>query len=144
MFRSVGSRKNLVTIALALVAIGIEYYYSICDTSCSYLEGHLFGIKLEYIGIAYMAAIIVLAVFRQGLWLLLALSAGLGVEAYLVGFQVWYDTYCPYCLAFGAALVVQFLMHFDRNRKVLMFASFAATLILFAVFFKGSAIPTFS
>ena len=57
--------RNLITIALSLIGIGIMAYYDYCDTACSYLKGDIFGIDLKWVGMAYMTAIIVFAAFKQ-------------------------------------------------------------------------------
>ena len=54
MIPFIQSKKYILTIVLALIAMGIEFYYSICAGSCSYLKGDIFGIGLQYIGIAFM------------------------------------------------------------------------------------------
>lgn len=144
MIRFIQAKRYIITVILALIAIGIEYYYSTCETTCSYLRGDLFGIGLQYIGIGYMAAIIVLAVLKRDTFLLILLSAGVGVEIYLVGFQIRYDTYCLYCLAFAATLVLQFFVNCDWKRKKLIFASMAVALILFSVVFRGSVVPVYA
>ena len=113
MIRFIQSKRHILTIVLALIAIGIEFYYSICAGSCSYLNGDIFGIGLQYVGIAFMVCVIVLSILKKDLLLLALLSAGVGVEIYLVGFQIWHNTYCVYCLIFGGVLMVQFFINFD-------------------------------
>ncbi len=139
-----GRHKYILTIILALLAVGLEVYYSICGGSCSYLRGDLFGIDLQYIGIAYMAFIVLLSVMKKDLFLILTLSAGLGVEMYLVGFQVWHDAYCPYCLAFGGVLMMMFFLNMRKAQIKLASICAALSLILFALFFKGSATPSYA
>jgi protein-disulfide isomerase len=137
-------RLKAVTIVLALLAIGIEIYYSICEGVCSYLRGELFGIDLQYIGIAFMALIVLLSVMKQSLLLILALSAGVGVEVYLVGFQIFHNTYCPYCLAFGGILVVMFFLNIRKTEAKSVILCAAISLVLFALFFRGSATPAYA
>ena len=137
-------RRYAVNIVLALIAVGIEVYYSVCGGSCSYISGNLLGINLEYVGIAFMALIILLSILKKDLLLILALSTGVGVELYLIGFQVWYDTYCPYCLAFGGVLMVMFFLNMRKNEIKRAIICMAASLILFAIFFKGSATPVYA
>jgi hypothetical protein len=137
-------QRYLINIVLACLAIGLEIYYSICAGSCSYLRGTLLGIDLQYVGMAYMAFIILLSLFRKDMLLIILISAGVGIEFYLIGFQVWYDTYCPYCLAFAAIVFVLFILNFRRDRKALCAISMAAALILFSLFFKGSLTPSYT
>ena len=133
-----------ITIVLSLAAIGIEYFYSACETACSSLRGDIFGIELQYIGIGYMAALIALAILRQDVFLLILLSVGVGVEFYLVGFQIWHNTYCDYCLVFAGLLVLQFIVNFDRRKWKLILLPMAGALILFTIVFKGYAMPVYA
>ncbi|HOE17303.1 MAG TPA: thioredoxin domain-containing protein [Syntrophorhabdaceae bacterium] len=144
MIQFIRSKRYIITIILALAAIAIEYYYSICGDACSYLRGDIFGIPLQYIGIGYMAALIALAILKKDTLLIILLSAGVGIEAYLVGFQIWYATYCDYCLAFAAALVLQFIVNCDWKRKRLIVAAMVAALVLFSIVFRGSATPAYA
>jgi len=80
-------------------------YYDYCDTTCSYLQGDIFGIDLKWVGIAYMTVIIACAVFQQTSFVRALLAAGLGVEVHLYAFQIQNDVYCPFCLAFSAMLI---------------------------------------
>ena len=144
MIRFIQSKKYILTIVLALIAMGIEFYYSICAGSCSYLKGDIFGIGLQYIGIAFMVVSSLLSILKKDLLLLLLLSAGVGVEIYLVGFQIWHNTYCVYCLIFGGVLVVQFLINLDWKKKKMVFVVMAAALLIFPIFFHGSVTPVYA
>ncbi len=138
------SKKYALNIILALIAIGVEYYYSTCETACSYLKGDIFGIGLQYIGVVFMVVVIILSILKKDLLLLLLLSAGVGVEIYLVGFQVWYDKYCLYCLIFGGILMAQFFVNLDWQKKKMVFLVMAATLLIFPIFFHGSVAPVYA
>jgi thiol-disulfide isomerase/thioredoxin len=105
--------RNLITIILALTGIGIMMYYDYCDTSCSYLKGDIFGIDLKWVGMAYMGAVIALAIFRQSAFLRALLAAGLGVEVHLYAFQVQNNVYCPFCLAFSVVLIAAFIVNYE-------------------------------
>jgi len=72
------------------------------------------------------------------------LSAGVGVEIVLVAFQVRHHVYCPYCLAFAAVILLLFIVNFDGTKKGLIVGSVALGFFLFALFFKGSVIPTYA
>ena len=136
--------KYIVNIVLACLAVGLEVYYSICGGSCSYLKGDIFGINLEYVGIAYMACLVLLSILKRDTLLIMLISAGVGIEFYLIGFQVWHNTYCPYCLAFAAVVFILFFLNFKRDRKALCIISMALALVLFSIFFKGSLTPSYS
>jgi uncharacterized membrane protein len=138
------SKKYITNILLACTAVALEVYSSICGGSCSYLKGDLFRIPLQYIGIAYMACIVFFSILKWDRLLLVLLSAGVGIEIYLIGFQIWHNTYCPYCLAFGGIIFLLFLLNIDRNRKKLSVISMGLALILFSIFFEGSVTPSYA
>jgi len=105
--------RRSITIALALIGIGLMMYYDYCDTACSYLKGDLWGIDLKWVGVDFMTAIIAFAVFRQTPLVRTLLAAGLGVEVPLYAFQIHNDVYCPFCLAFSALVVASFLINYE-------------------------------
>jgi thiol:disulfide interchange protein DsbA len=105
--------RDFITIALSLIGIGIMAYYDYCDTACSYLKGDIWGIDLKWVGIAYMAAIIIFAAFRQTPFVRALLAAGLGVEVHLYTFQVQNSVYCPFCLAFSIMLILSFIINYE-------------------------------
>jgi len=105
--------RNIITIILSAIGIGFMIYYNRCDTECRFLKGDLLGIDLKWVGIAYMAAIIIFAAFRQTSFVRALLAAGLGVEVYLYAFQIKNDVYCPFCLAFSTMVVLSFLANYE-------------------------------
>ncbi len=136
-------KKYIFTIILALAAIAVEFFYTICDSSCSYLKGNIFGIELQYIGISYMITIIIFSLFKGNTSLLFLLSSGFGIELYLIGFQIYYNTYCLYCLVFGTMLILQFLLFFNWKKKKLMISSIIYSIILFSIVFNGTITPSY-
>jgi hypothetical protein len=141
--KALQQKKYMINMALSAIAIGVIVFYSICGNSCSYLKGSILGIELQYIGIAFMAALIFLNVLRKDLLILVSLSAGIGVEIFLLGFQVVNNKYCPYCLVFGGIILAQFLFSFRRTNKWFAISSLIIGFALFASLFKGSAFPTY-
>jgi uncharacterized membrane protein len=103
-----------ITILLALTGIATMWYYSYCETSCSYLQGDIFGFDLQYIGIAYMLTIIILAAFRQMAYVRMLLASGIGVEIYLIFFQFKEDVYCSFCLAFAITVIMAFALNYEK------------------------------
>lgn len=138
------SKRHIINIVFACAAVALEIYYSICAGACSYLRGSILGVNLEYVGIAYMTAIILLSIVKKDDLLLVLLSAGVGIEFYLIGFQIWYNTYCPYCLAFAAIIFILFFLNAQRDRKMLSIAVMGLALILFSIFFRGSVAPSYA
>ena len=105
--------RNILTIVLAVIGIGIMAYYDYCDTTCSYLKGDIFGIDLKWVGMMFMAAVIVFAAFKQTPFVRALLAAGLGVEVHLYAFQIQNDVYCPFCLAFSVMLIASFIINYE-------------------------------
>ncbi len=140
----VRDKRYIINIAFAFIAIGLEIYYSMCAGACSYLEGTIFGIDLQYVGIAYMACLVLLSILKRDTLLLVLISAGVGIEFYLIGFQVWYNTYCAYCLAFAAVVFILFALNVKRDKKILCLVPMILALVLFAIFFRGSLAPSYS
>ncbi len=140
---SVSKHKYIINIVGALVAIALVFFYSICGDYCSYLKGTIFGIDLTYTGIAFMVLFIALNVIRRDALIVSLLAAGVGTEIYLVGFQFWHQTFCPYCLIFGALVVGLFAYNFQRRLMLPAGLLVAAGFLLFLIFFKGSVAITF-
>jgi hypothetical protein len=107
------NHSDIITVALAVIGVLLMLFYSVCDTACTYLKGDIFGIDLKHVGIAYMLAIIAFTFFRQIALVRILLAAGIGVEVYLVAFQLREDVFCPFCLAFGAVVVLAFVANYE-------------------------------
>jgi hypothetical protein len=138
-----GIKKHIINIALSVIGIGIILFYNICGGTCSYLRGGIFGIDLKYAGILYMIVFIVLNMLKWDFLVLLSASIALGIEAYLIGFQVSYRTFCPFCLAFGIIVVSQYILNFKWSEKWYMISCIIIGLLFFVFFFKGSVVPTY-
>lgn len=142
--------RKVLNISLPVLGIGLEIFYSICDTACSYLQGTLFGVDLVLVGILLMAALLVLNLpfparhrFFVDQSRAMLLSGALGGEVLLVRFQVVNDVFCSYCIAFGVLVLLLFMLNFRAMNRLLAAASFVAGLLLFHFFFEGSVMPLF-
>jgi hypothetical protein len=133
----------MTNIVLSVIAIGIIAFYDICGGSCSYLKGAIFGIDLKYAGILYMVALIVLNLLKWDFLVLPFVSMAFGVELYLIGFQITYKTFCPFCFAFGIIVISQFIFNFNWSRRWYMISCIIVGLLFCVFFFKGSVIPTY-
>jgi thiol:disulfide interchange protein DsbA len=114
LYRRIVSYRLALTIVLAVAGIVTMAYYVSCDTACSYLRGDLLGIDLKYVGVGYMALIILLALLKQADLLRMLVAAGIGVEVFLVSFQIAEDVFCPFCLTFGVLVVLMYLVNYER------------------------------
>ncbi len=114
----IGKYRNPITLILAAAGIALMVFYTVCDTSCSYLKGDIWGIDLKWIGIAFMAAVIICSLIRQTPLVRALLAGGLGVEAFLIAFQFKEDVFCPFCLAFGGIVAVAFAINYGVSPRV--------------------------
>jgi len=115
LYRFLTHYRLVITITLGLVGIGLMAFYAVCDTACSYLRGDIFGIDLKYVGVGYMAVIITLALLKQADLIRMLVSAGIGVEVFLISFQVSENVFCPFCLSFGIMVLVMYLINYERS-----------------------------
>ena len=136
--------KEKLNILLALAGIALVFVYAYCGDSCSYLKGSIFGIDLKYMGVLFMGTLIALGLFGLSDYRLFLLSAGVGAEAFLIGFQVANDVFCPYCLTFGAVLLLLFAINLDWSKRKLVALCALCGLLVFAAFFDGSVTPAFA
>jgi thiol:disulfide interchange protein DsbA len=136
--------KEKLNILLALAGIALVFVYAYCGDSCSYLKGSIFGIDLKYMGVLFMGTLIALGLFGRSDYRLFLLSAGVGAEAFLIGFQVANDVFCPYCLTFGAVLLLLFAINLDWSKRKLVALCALCGLLVFVAFFDGSVTPAFA
>jgi hypothetical protein len=144
MKKFLSRNKRPLTVLLSLIGMAITVSYFLCLGPCSYLKGDILGVDLKYLGIFYMAVILFLAWFRKPLLCLLLLSFGAGGEIFLVGYQVHSGVYCPYCLGFGATILLALAVNFERNRKALAALAAAAGLLFFLLLFSGATTPVYA
>ena len=137
------AKRYTINIILLLVGVGVVVFYTLCGDACTYLQGGIFGIDLQYLGMSYVIVLIVSNILKRDLIILMLLSAGIGAEFFLVGYQIVHNTYCPYCLVFTAIIVVQFLFNMNVSKKLLILVFIALGFLSFFIFFKGSAFPVY-
>ncbi len=125
-------------------------FYDVCDTACSSLQGTFLGLDLEWIGILFMVVLLLPALLSSSRRAVpvnhtrtLILSGALGGEVMLVRFQIFHDTYCPFCLVFGACILVLFVSNLAQMNRYLAWGAFLAGIAAFALFFEGSVIPLY-
>lgn len=138
------SKKRWINLIISLIGIGVVMFYNLCEESCSYLQGSIFGIEMKYFGLFYMGMLIAFNLLRRDLVLLSLLSFGVGAEIYLIGFQIVSGVYCYYCLGFGAVVVLLFLLNFTMSKKAVIGISIIVGFILFIVLFKGIVTPAYA
>lgn len=144
MRRIVLRKRHWINIGLPVIGIIIALLYSVCEDSCTYLQGSIFGVKLNYLGILFMGVLALSNLLKRNVIFLILLSFGIGAELYLVGFQIMNSVYCSYCLSFGAVIALLFALNFERSRKTFMTAALFFGFILFLVLFYGTATPVYA
>lgn len=144
MHRIVLQKKHWINIGLPVIGIVIALLYSICEESCTYLQGSIFGVKLNYLGILFMGVLALSNLLKRNVIFLILLSFGIGAELYLIGFQIMNSVYCSYCLSFGVVIFLLFALNFERARKTFVTAALFLGFIFFFVLFQGSATPVYA
>jgi hypothetical protein len=137
-----GVRRAINTM-LPIVILGDMIFYQFCLSSCSYLQGDILGLEMKYVGLLIPLPLIALALLKQDLLYLLALSFGLGGEFKLVSFQIQHGIYCPYCLLAGAIILFLFLANLNKTRKALTVSFVIIGFLFFQVFFRGAVTPSY-
>ena len=59
--------------------------------------------------------IIILAATGKMSYVRALLASGIGVEVYLVAFQLREDVFCPYCLTFASVIVISFILNHEKE-----------------------------
>ncbi|MCX5810323.1 MAG: hypothetical protein NTX36_13315 [Proteobacteria bacterium] len=141
---------KILNIVLPLAGITLMLVYEYCDTSCLYLKGTFMGIDLKWVGITYMIILFASAFSVRGSFDQMAahfrtilISAAVGVEFFLIGWQIANNTYCLFCLAFSACIFILFGLNFPSMNKKLMVVSILAALLGFILFFEGQVGPRY-
>jgi thiol-disulfide isomerase/thioredoxin len=142
--RILNLNRRAINITLSLAAIILVVLYSLCGDSCIYLQGTLLGLDLRCAGVAFMAIVMVMSFLKKELLLLSILAAGVGAETYLVGFQIYHGVYCPYCLLFGAILLILFIVNFRMLRVRQAALGFLGGFLVFLIFFEGMVTPVYA
>ena len=71
------------------------------------------------------------------------ISAAVGAEFFLIGWQIVKNTYCPFCLASSACIFIVFGINFTSMNKKLMVISILVALLGFTLFFEGQVGPSY-
>ena len=137
-------RRGLLTRVLGVLGAGVILFYISCEDSCRYLKGSLWGIDLKYLGLFFLAVVLLLNSLKKDTLCLILLSFGLGGEIYLLGYQAINATYCPFCLAFGAVLIIMYFVNFDRTKIAHAAIGVLAGFIFFFFSFTGSLTPAYA
>lgn len=144
--------RRIANVIVPLFAAVTVYGNLVCDTGCTYLHGALFGVDLNYLGLLLAAAILLFSlplksgqyrdVSRHARTNLLSMAVGGG--AVLLHFQAANQIFCFFCLLYGALVFLLFLLNLNRTNRGALAASFFAGVLIFSLFFEGSALPLYS
>jgi len=105
-------------LSLMILGLALMVYYITCEDACAYLKGDILGVDLKYVGVVFLLAMGSLALLRQWSFLRAHLAGSLGVELYLIGFQIQQNVYCPYCLALAALVVAAFIVNYEKPETI--------------------------
>jgi hypothetical protein len=143
--------SKILNIVLPLIGITLMLVYEYCDTSCLYLKGTFMGIDLKWVGIIYMIVLFASTFSVRGSFDKMAvhfrtilISAAVGVEFFLIGWQIVKNTYCPFGRAFSACVFILFGINFTSMNKKLMVVSILVALLGFTLFFEGQVGPRYN
>ena len=136
--------KHLLTVMFAALGIAVIVFYILCEDSCRYLKGSIWGVDLKYLGTFFLLFVLLLNFLEKDILCLTLLSIGLGGEIFLIGYQAASAVYCPLCLAFSALLILMFAVNFDKTKIPLIVLSIFLGLIFFFFSFSGSTRPTYA
>lgn len=136
--------RRVANIVLPLLVLGDMLLYNFCFSTCSFLKGDLLGIDMKYIGLFIPLPLIALALVRQDLLYLAAVSFGVGAEVKLVSFQFASKVFCPYCLTAGALILILLLLNFRRSRAILAAFCLVVGFLFFQLFFHAAALPVYT
>jgi uncharacterized membrane protein len=137
-------KKRIANIVLPLIVLADMVLYNYCSSTCSFLKGSVAGIDMKYVGLIIPLPLIALALLKQDLLYLAALSFGIGGEIKLVSFQIGSNVFCPYCLTAAAIIVLLFVLNFRRSRMILAASCLVAGFLFFQLTFHGSALPVYA
>jgi len=133
----ISGHKWILNVLLAVLGIVVIVLYYFCGSSCLYLAGTVFGVDLKIWGLLYLSVLTVILVLRQNALACVLLSAGVGGEIFLLGYQIVHQTYCPYCLTLALIIALLFCINLDRRRGKLVLLSILMGFVLMTVFFRG-------
>ena len=141
---------KILNLIIPVIGSMLMVFYEVCDTSCSALRGTFLGVDLKYVGILFMAALLALNLPPVARYAVpvshlrtMMLAGALGGEILLVRFQIVYDTFCPFCLAFGLCVLILFAANIPKMNQYLALGAFLAGLGAFALFFAASVLPLY-
>jgi len=136
--------RQILNISLTVAGfINLGFYY-FCGDSCLYLAGTVFGVDLKIWGFLFLSAFLVISILKQDALISLAISAALGAEIFLVGWQVVNRTYCPYCLIMALIIAVLFIINLNKKWLMLILPAITAGFLVLFLFFQSIPLKTSS
>jgi thiol:disulfide interchange protein DsbA len=144
--------RRIINVGLSFWGLIVIALYYFCGSSCLYLAGTVFGIDLKIWGLIYLCVFAVIAILKQEALACVLLSAGLGGEIFLVGYQVIHQTYCPYCLILALIIAVLFVINLDKRKATVTLLSVILGFVFLMTFFQsiplkintgGQTLPSF-
>ncbi|HPQ60571.1 MAG TPA: hypothetical protein PLR43_03520 [Syntrophales bacterium] len=106
--------RHGATAVLTLAGFGALSFYTLCGSDCSYLRGDILGVDLKILGYVFLSLVLLFTFLRDRGALRVLLASALGMEAFLVAFQVRERVFCPWCIAFALVVVALFAVNHER------------------------------
>ena len=132
----------LLNISLTVAGfINLGFYY-FCGDSCLYLAGTVFGVDLKIWGFFFLSVFLVLSILKQDILIPLAISAALGAEIFLVGWQIVNKLYCPFCLILALIIIILFIINMTKKRLMLILIAIPAGFLVLFFFFQSIPLNT--
>jgi thiol-disulfide isomerase/thioredoxin len=144
--------RRIINVGLSILGLIVITLYYFCGSTCLYLAGTVFGIDLKIWGLIYLSGFGLIALLRQEALGCLLLSAGLGGEIFLVGYQVVHRLYCPYCLILALIIALLFVINLNKRKATVTLLSVILGFVFLMTFFQsiplkinsgGQALPSF-
>ncbi len=136
-FGFISDHRRVINIALTLLGLVVIVLYYYCGSSCLYLAGNVLGVDLKLWGVAFLWLLTMLVLFRMHTFCCFLVSVGLGGEIFLVGYQIFHRTYCPFCLILALIVFALFVMNLNKKKLTLILLSVALGLVFLSAFFQS-------
>jgi len=137
-------KQNLLKCLLLSAGLYLADLY-LAGTLLGNVEWGLLFLSVFLWGLLFLSVFLVISLLKQDLLICLLLSAGMGGEIFLVGYQIVNKTYCPFCLIFALIIAIllvinapSFIKAEKKKRSLLLIGATFAGLIGMSFFFQAT------
>ena len=136
--------RRILNISLTAAGFILLGFYYFCGSSCLYLAGTLLGVDLKIWGFLFLSVFLVVSLLKHDILISLVISAAVGGEIFLAGYQIVNKVYCPYCLTLALIIIVLFIINLAKRRLLLILPAIPAGLFILFFFFQSVPLKTSS